>query len=133
MGEQRGWSIDRALRVLPKSPADARSFLDRHLREHGLGHLVDDVQLVASELVTNALVHAGTLHGLDLEVLEDSIIVRVWDGSNVRPFVVTAPDLDTGGRGMRLVEALAVEWGVTAGPDSGKCVWASFDICAGST
>ena len=119
--------------MLPTCPADARGFVDRQLREHDLGHLGDDVQLVASELVTNALVHAGTLDGLDLEVLEESIVVRVWDGSNERPFVVAAPDLDTGGRGMRIVDALALEWGVTAGPDVGKCVWASFDISAGST
>lgn len=107
--------------------------VDRQLREHDLGHLGDDVQLVASELVTNAPVHAGTREGLELELLENSIVVRVWDGSKVRPFVVAAPDLDTGGRGMRIVDALAMEWGVTAGPDrGGKCVWASFTIGAGS-
>lgn len=132
MADLRGWSIDRASRVLPTSPADARGFVDRQLREHGLGQLGDDVQLVASELVTNALVHAGTVAGLELELLENSIVVRVWDGSKVRPFVVAAPDLDTGGRGMRIVDALAMEWGVTAGPDGGKCVWASFNIGAGS-
>ena len=131
MLEQRVWSLDSASGVGPASAADARRFVGRHLGEHGLGHLVDDIQLVVSELVTNALVHAGTPFGLSMEVVEDSIVVRVWDGSDVSPFVVAAPGLDLCGRGMTIVDALSREWGVTAGPQGGKSVWASFAIGGG--
>jgi anti-sigma regulatory factor (Ser/Thr protein kinase) len=126
--EQSVWSIDSASGVVPTSAADARCFVCRHLREEGLGHLADDIQLVVSELVTNALVHADTPFRLTLEVLEGSIVVSVCDGSSVRPFMVAAPALDTGGRGMRIVDLLSLEWGVTTAQHGGKSVWASFDI-----
>jgi anti-sigma regulatory factor (Ser/Thr protein kinase) len=130
--EQREWSIDFAADVLPTSAADGRLFVNRHLREHGLAHLVDDVALVVSELVTNALVHAGTPFALSLEVLRDSILVTVRDESSSRPYVASAPDWETGGRGMRIVDLLSREWGVTAGPHGGKSVWASFDLGGGA-
>jgi len=84
--------------------------------------------LVTSELVTNAVVHAGT----DLEVRVScegrATCIEVLDGSRAYPEKSRPRPCDTGGRGLVLVDALVDEWGVVEldGQDDGakvKKVW----------
>ncbi|MGZ4436754.1 MAG: ATP-binding protein [Nocardioides sp.] len=120
------WSYSADLPPEPPSVRAARSFVAACLAEQDLAHLADDVRLVASELVTNALKHAGTPCMVTLEGFVSSVRLAVWDGSTLAPVPVTGSGVDEGGRGLVLVEELSREWGVATGPGGGKAVWAEF-------
>src|SRR3954447_9640253 len=87
---------------------------------------IDDVVLVASELVGNAVIHAGDGTADDLrvswEVEPGAVVVRVADPSGQLPEPRSADDAVTGGRGLAIVAAIATDWGVHRSPD-GKQVW----------
>lgn len=85
-----------------------------------------DVELVASELVTNVIRHAKTDLVVSLQVDVDKVRIEVADGSAIMP---AARDLidGTGGAGLRLVEAISDRWGADQRPD-GKVVWAEIAI-----
>lgn len=120
------WSHDIQLPAAAASSARARDFVGRHLLEHDLINLVDDVRLVVCELATNATVHAQTPFTVTLQASVQSVLLRVHDGSQYAPVLATAALLDTGGRGMTIVDLLSSDWGVTVHPDDGKSVWAAF-------
>jgi len=103
-----------------------RHFVCSHLVEHRLSHLVDDVQLVASELAANAVQHARTPFKVILERANESVLLSVQDGSPSPPAYLAADRLDTAGRGVSIVDLVSHDWGVTDGPGEGKSVWASF-------
>jgi anti-sigma regulatory factor (Ser/Thr protein kinase) len=120
------WSHTTEFAAEANSVSDARAFVRRHLLDHGMGPLVDDVELVVSELATNALVHAHTPFMVILLVCEGSVRLEVLDGSQIGPVMVMAQALDTGGRGVAIVNALSRDWGVIANMSGGKSVWAEF-------
>ena len=106
-------SVGEARRVLRQAVADAK--IDD-------GTWVDDALIAISEIVTNALVHAGTPIGLTIRVDDTGVRVEVADGSphppRPRGYAVTAGT----GRGLSLVEELVGAWG--SQPDEpGKVVW----------
>ena len=88
---------------------------------------VDCLRLIVTELVTNAVVHAGTFLTLCV-TLQDAV---VW--TSVRDHDVSAdPCLGVStegesGRGLLLVDALAHAWGVAHDPD-GKTIWAEVAL-----
>lgn len=84
------------------------------------------LQLI-SELATNAVLHARTPFTVELSRDHDVIRVCVQDGSPVRPGVRRYADDSTTGRGLRLVESMATDWGVERA-GSGKTVW--FEVHA---
>ena len=90
------------------------------------GHgLVDDAVLLTSELVTNAVVHAGTPVQVTCRLVEGAVEVVVRDGHPARMVpeaAETEPTERTGGRGLLLPAALASAWGVAYGRSS-KAVW----------
>ena len=101
--------------------AAARSFVAAALREWGLrGMLVDDAVLLVSELVTNAVVHAGTDIGLECRRANGTLVAEVSDRHPARG--VLARDDEGHGYGLRLVSALAKEWGISYSRDR-KTVW----------
>jgi ribosomal 50S subunit-recycling heat shock protein len=69
----------------PASVATARRFVREKLVAHHLSSLVDDVTLVASELTTNAVKHAGTVFTVTIKALADAVVLTVRDGSAARP------------------------------------------------
>lgn len=89
------------------------------------GAVLEDVLLAATELVTNA-VNAGAR---TVEVLLDTppphVILDVTDDAPGQPTPGHPTASDTSGRGLRIVEALADQWGFRSTPD-GKTVWARF-------
>jgi anti-sigma regulatory factor (Ser/Thr protein kinase) len=102
-----------------------------HVRERGLDHLVHDVELLTTELVTNAVLHGGGLDRLHLQALPAGIRVEVSDRSNHGPLPGVVPDDAGTGRGLLLVAQIASRWGVERGPE-GKTVWAEVTGVAGT-
>lgn len=92
---------------------------------------VDDVVLVASELVGNAVVHADADDEGNLDVgwqLEDgTVIVRVHDAGVGQPQLKQIDDAATSGRGLAIVAAIAADWGVHP-VGRGKQVWARVSV-----
>jgi anti-sigma regulatory factor (Ser/Thr protein kinase) len=87
--------------------------------------LCDVAELLTTELVANVARHAVT--SVDVNVLWDdpTLRVEVHDASSDLPALVDEPGED-GGYGLRLISALAREWGVTR-TDGGKAVWFRVD------
>jgi anti-sigma regulatory factor (Ser/Thr protein kinase) len=106
------------------SPAAARAFVADLLGRWGFATLTDAATLLTSELVTNAVRHAGTGMRLTVSRTEhDTVRVAVTDHArdvDIRPR--RSDDDAEGGRGLFLVEQLANGWGSFVG-DSGKTVW----------
>lgn len=92
------------------------------------GEPVDDLVLIASELVTNAVVHACQGYGeirLHLQEFEGDCRLEVWDPRGDLPARSPRPHrFGEGGRGLELVRRLAVDSGVTGHGRAGKRVWA---------
>jgi two-component sensor histidine kinase len=79
-------------------------------------------ELLASELVTNAVTHGSGAVRVVMEYDVDGLAVTVSDDEPARPVITDAAPSDTGGRGLRLVDVLASDWGVTS-DRPGKGVW----------
>lgn len=115
----------------PSATPQARRFLGRTLSAWGLDEdLVATAQLCVSELVTNAVMHAGTSTRVTARLDAERLLVLVQDrgrhGSARR--LVDADLLDASGRGLALVEALATAWSAERSAD-GTTVW--FELEAG--
>ncbi len=110
------------------APSTARSLTARTLgswREPA--QTVEAAQLAASELVTNAVRHAGPGVVLQLSRHDDGVVVEVRDDRDAPPrWRRAAPD-DESGRGLVLVAGLADAWGTRPVRDGGKVVWCRFD------
>ena len=121
------WSHETMFSAESSSAAAARAFVSQHLLGHGMPHLVDDIELVVSELATNAMVHARTPFTVTLCAFDEIVRLEVSDGSLLEPSVVVTRSLDTSGRGVAIVQALSCDWGVLSRASGGKSVWAQFD------
>ena len=85
--------------------------------------VVDTVELLTSELVTNAVIHARSSPQLSVTLGDAVVRIEVCDTDASPP---TRRLLDTeaaSGRGIAIVDELAVDWGVDLIPDDGKRVW----------
>lgn len=100
----------------------ARAELRRLLEEAGHQEWLDRAELALSEVVTNALVHAGGEVDLELCVDDDRLRVEVGDGSPHVPAPRDYAPLAGTGRGLHIVDELVDAWDVQ--PRSpGKVVW----------
>ncbi|MFJ7049793.1 SpoIIE family protein phosphatase [Streptomyces sp. NPDC101112] len=111
-----------------RSVATARSFVRDTLQGWGFADIVDDAVVLTSELVTNAVVHAGTSADVLCLRSEDGVRIEVADRYPEReiplqssPVNMGSPDRE-GGRGLQLCAALAGRWGVEYTPTH-KQVW----------
>ncbi|UYQ64191.1 SpoIIE family protein phosphatase [Streptomyces peucetius] len=111
------WRLPRE----PRSVGRARELARGQLTAWGLEALVDTVELLVSELVTNALRYGeGEIR---LRLLQDrTLVCEVWDAGLVQPRRRRARDTDEGGRGLQLVGLLSAAWGSRRTP-RGKTVW----------
>jgi anti-sigma regulatory factor (Ser/Thr protein kinase) len=109
------------------APRHARAFVPGVLADWGLGRLRQDAELVASELVTNALRVARGKVRVRLVLLDCSMILEVWDPAVALPSVplAAAPDSECG-RGMLIVETLSAQWSTYCAAEGGKWVWAEL-------
>jgi anti-anti-sigma factor len=120
------------VRIIPDrdAPSRARSAVLAFCDGQGIGGDGDAAQLVASELVTNAVVHAGTEIDLTLRLIMPILHIAVRDTGPGRPKIAGPIDESAeSGRGLLLVDALASTWG-TFFPDNGKIVWAQVRVRA---
>jgi CheY-like chemotaxis protein len=106
------------------SPGKARRFARGVLRNE-VEELVDTVELLLTEMVTNAVVHAGSSTTVSVRLLEDHVHVEVHDRVDVTVQPQRPSEDSESGRGLLLVDALARSWGSTRFAD-GKIVW--FDV-----
>jgi len=111
------------------APGAARHALRELLRAWRAPHPRIDAELLVTELVTNAVEHAGGEHSLLLQVgLSDGWLrVSLADGSAMRPVLRALYGQQPRGRGVRLISTLAARWGCED-YHGGKCVW--FELAA---
>jgi DNA-binding NarL/FixJ family response regulator len=107
----------------PRSAGEARRFVASTLEEWRLGPLLETVTLLTSELVTNAIVHAGSEVDVVVRLTGESARVEVTDRSDAPPAPRTPAEEESSGRGLALVEALARRWGTRRLVSGGKTVW----------
>ncbi|WP_330307689.1 MULTISPECIES: SpoIIE family protein phosphatase [unclassified Streptomyces] len=118
---------------LGRSVATARSFVRDTLQGWGFADVVDDAVVLTSELVTNAVVHAGTSADVLCLRSDDGVRIEVADRYPEReiPLQATAVNMGSpdreGGRGLQLCAALAGRWGVEYTPTH-KQVWFQIDL-----
>ncbi|MCX4779769.1 ATP-binding protein [Streptomyces sp. NBC_01264] len=92
-----------------------------------------DAELCVSELLTNALAHLGHGTAVTLRVTGRAARTRVEltdPDPRARPVRRDTTDGDESGRGLALLDALALQWGVIQGPGS-KTVWCELELDPG--
>ena len=121
-------------RVATLLPADAssaqaaRRFLRDWLSPWGLSAaVIENAQLLVSELTTNAVRHGRGAITVTVGLTVTVLRVGVQDASDVEPQRRVADLQDEGGRGIWLVEALSTRYGITQHPGTGKTVWFELD------
>jgi CheY-like chemotaxis protein len=110
---------------------EARRFLIEQCQRWQCLDVIPDAELVISELVTNALVHAGPTCVLRARLAQGILRLEVRDEGDGMPDPLAADAQAEHGRGLLLVSALSTAWGVESVPDGGKLVWAEL-MCEGS-
>jgi anti-sigma regulatory factor (Ser/Thr protein kinase) len=115
----------------PDSAKAARRFIAECVEQLGLSS-VPTVQLMVSELATNAVVHAGSLFDVTVERLSDQAVrVEVRDFGDGIPRLFNRGVEAEGGRGLQIVNLLAETWGVdTRLGGRGKSTWFTVKIGA---
>lgn len=144
--QHRAGSCTLQLPAQPWAAVVTRRQLRHLLRAWQLAALTDTAQLMASELVANAVTAAQaqdsgafldgprlTPRPIELSVrrTEVSLIIEVRDPSPELPVAQQAGPMDEGGRGLRLVEILATRWGHYAAEGGGKVVWCEIALADG--
>jgi DNA-binding NarL/FixJ family response regulator len=127
----------------PRSPRVARAFVRRTLESWRLQRPLDTAVLLVSELVTNAVLHAGTDVRVILRLTEHTARVEVADQSSMPPSLPRynhnppaerasersnavhgrPAEAAASGRGLRMVSSLARRWGTYHESAGGKTVW----------
>lgn len=126
-----------SLGALPSAVSCARGHVRAVALEWGLQDLADTAELLASELVTNAIKASERLRiRADLAVVpvvrlwlvsdKSSLVIRVWDENDEMPVRRNAAIDEEDGRGLMLVESLSSDWGAYR-KATGKVVWVKID------
>ena len=125
--------MDAILMSLPAAPSAApaaRTEITSRLSQRIARGALEDVRLLLTELITNALRHAGVGPGDEIgvkaEVSEGSVRIEVHDPGRDGPVKMRTPGAQTGGYGLFLVERLTSEWGVER--RDGTTVWAELSL-----
>jgi anti-sigma regulatory factor (Ser/Thr protein kinase) len=100
-----------------------RDLTEVQLNKWGLATMVDDVTLIVSELLTNAITASRGMVTMQLLLDSHALVVEVTDRSPDRPRRKRAGADDVRGRGLQIVEILAESWGYRPYPEGGKVVW----------
>ena len=108
--------------------ARARRFVRATLESWSLDEIIADTELLTSELVTNAILHARSAARVAIEYDGGPVRVSVCDSSSAPPRLRDYGPQAVTGRGLLLVDRIAKRWGVDQA-DGGKCVW--FEVAAG--
>jgi len=120
-----------ALASLPDAPSCGRLLVQRYLSAWGIAHMIDEAQLVMSELLTNAVKASAefTTIQIRLAVLGGtSLLIEVRDCNPEPPVLKDASGDNEGGRGLMIVDALCERWGYYHPTQGSKAVWAELLI-----
>ncbi|MFB7107818.1 SpoIIE family protein phosphatase [Streptomyces sp. NPDC056291] len=113
----------------PAAVARVRVAAARTLDEWGLSELGFSMELVLSELVTNAIRYGG--EPIHVRLIRDrTLICEVSDGTSTSPHLRYAATTEEGGRGLFLVSQMTEHWGTRYSP-CGKVIWAEFALPEG--
>ncbi|MFF1546457.1 SpoIIE family protein phosphatase [Streptomyces sp. NPDC058291] len=124
IGYRKGDTATWRLPARDDAPVRARAEVSALLRRwHIRPDTRDDVSLLVSELVTNAVRHAAGPVTIRLIRAGHGLLCEVGDTGNGRPRLSAGGLLDDGGRGLYVVHRLTTRWGVRW-TDTGKVVWA---------
>lgn len=113
----------------------ARDFTVDTLHQWGVAERCEDIAVVVSELLTNAVRHAlplprgtGPRRPIRLGLLQPGrwLLCAVADPSEAVPVTQTPGSLAESGRGLHIIRALSDNWGYTTPDPMGKVVWATF-------
>lgn len=114
----------------------ARAWARRMLVRWEIPHLVERVELLVSELITNAIKHArtsGAPVGLVLRFVGETLRLEIHDRDSENWPVQQKPVAEAvGGHGLWLVEACSDRWGMELA-EYGKAVWVELDGCGAAT
>ncbi|MFD3909988.1 ATP-binding protein [Streptomyces sp. NPDC058603] len=92
------------------------------------GPLTENIVLIVSELVTNAIEHGKGDGRLQVRHLDDEVRIEVSDSNPTPARMHRADHEDESGRGLMLTTALARKWGTS---DEGRTTWALFHAPVG--
>ena len=111
----------------PAAAVEARRFVERQLQRRPVTEQsVENALLVSTELVSNAYRHGEGAIELRVNLLGDRVRIEVIDeGHNQAPAVRDQGAHETGGWGLRIVDQLALQWGVSEGTTH---VWADLAV-----
>ncbi len=109
-----------------RAPREARRFVSDLLERWECREALDTVHLLLSEVVANAVVHAGSAPEVSVRLLPDAVRVEVGDDDPTVPEPAAPADMGTSGRGLQILDSLARRWGANLRPGGGKVVW--FDV-----
>ncbi|MEV0612409.1 ATP-binding protein [Nonomuraea sp. NPDC050404] len=118
--EDETYQVDTHLPQELGSITVARNLAGTALREHGYQGRHEDVLLVVSELVTNALVHGDGRPALRMRANTSHVRVEVGDSGKSLPRAREPGP--SSGWGLHVVRLLSTGWGISSG-DGGKVVW----------
>lgn len=127
------WHGEIGLAGDPTSAREARAFVRMAIEGQVTVETLQDVLLVASEMVSNVIRHARTPLTLSLELHDAHIRLAVTDGEPpVRPADHTPADREAtaeseSGRGMGIIDAVSRGWGIGDTP-IGKSIWAEIPL-----
>jgi anti-sigma regulatory factor (Ser/Thr protein kinase) len=127
------------LPAMPWAAAVTRRYLRQLLRAWQLAAVTDTAQLMASELVANAVTAAQAPQGgvrqppsrpieLGVRRTQASVIIEVTDPNPEPPVLRQADAMDEGGRGLPIIEILGTSWGYYAAQGGGKVVWCEIAV-----
>ena len=111
------------------SAVRARQFVRDSLSSSPRGQAIEDAALLCvTELVANVARHTDSHECVVRVVDEDQdVTIEVMDECGEAPTVADGRDpMQETGRGLRIVEALADDWGVRSVPGQGKTIWLRF-------
>ncbi|MFJ8076515.1 SpoIIE family protein phosphatase [Streptomyces sp. NPDC096176] len=110
----------------PAAVAGMRAAVAEKLDDWGLSELAFAMELVISELLTNAIRHGSA--PVTMRLLRDrTLTCEVTDGSSTAPHLRYAATMDEGGRGLFLIAQMAERWGTRYTPQ-GKVIWAELAL-----
>jgi anti-sigma regulatory factor (Ser/Thr protein kinase) len=116
--------------VLPeeiRSVPVARRFVNDLLTQWELPDLAPPCELVAAELVANAVQHVGGPSALELTHTGSGIRIAVADVGLGMPDLQVLGPMNQSGRGLHIISAFSTSWGVDQLDDGGKLVWAEME------
>ncbi|MEV5413096.1 ATP-binding protein [Thermopolyspora sp. NPDC052614] len=122
----RIWSTEIPFDV--RSVSVTRRDVRKVLADWGYGHAIDDVTLIISELVSNAVAHGAPAISLTLQVSGHILLGEVVDHGLDLPHLVNADDVAEHGRGLAMVRMMTCSLGWSRTPDGAKSVWFGYRL-----